>query len=123
MATTSTVVENVTTEAAEPACPACDSPKERQVRKHTPRSPELKKSINCRLNRAIGQLNGVKKMVDEDRYCGDVLTQLAAAESAVKAVSRMVMQDHLHTCVVEKIQNGDTEVVDEVMDLLKKFGA
>lgn len=102
-------------------CPACKGGK--QAYKATPRSPELKKSINCRLNRAIGQLNGVKKMVDEDRYCGDVLTQLAAAESAVKAVSRMVMQDHLHTCVVEKIQEGDTEVVDEVMDLLKKFGA
>ena len=62
-------------------------------------------------------------MIEDDRYCGDVLTQLAAAESAVKAVSRMVMQDHLKTCVVERIQQGDTEVVDEVMDLLRKFGA
>lgn len=91
--------------------------------KHTPRSEELKKSVTCRLNRAIGQLNGVKAMIEDDRYCGDVLTQLAAAESAVKAVSRMVMQDHLKTCVVERIQQGDTEVVDEVMDLLRKFGA
>lgn len=90
--------------------------------KHTPRSPELKKSVTCRLNRAIGQLKGVERMVEDDRYCGDVLTQLAAAESAIKAVRRMIMQDHLHTCVVEKIQEGDTEVVDEVMDLLKKFG-
>ena len=79
--------------------------------------------MTCRLNRAIGQLNGVKAMIEDDRYCGDVLTQLAAAESAVRAVSRMVMQDHLKTCVVERIQQGDTEVVDEVMDLLRKFGA
>lgn len=91
--------------------------------KHTPRSDELKKSVTCRLNRAIGQLNGVKAMIEDDRYCGDVLTQLAAAESAVKAVSRMVMHDHLKTCVVERIRQGDTEVVDEVMDLLRKFGA
>lgn len=91
--------------------------------KHTPRSDELKKSVTCRLNRAIGQLNGVKAMIEDERYCGDVLTQLAAAESAVRAVSRMVMQDHLKTCVVERIQQGDTEVVDEVMDLLRKFGA
>ena len=62
-------------------------------------------------------------MIEDDRYCGDVLTQLAAAESAVKAVSRMVMREHLETCVVERIQQGDTEVVDEVMDLLRKFGA
>ena len=74
-----------------------------------------------RVNRAIGQLNGIKAMVEEDRYCGDVLTQLAAVESAVKAISREVMQDHLETCVVERVQAGDTEVVDEVMGLFKKF--
>ena len=88
--------------------------------KQTPRSEELKHDVTCRINRAIGQLNGVKAMVEEDRYCGDVLTQLAAVESAVKAVSREVMQDHLETCVVERIQAGDTEVVDEVMRLFKK---
>ena len=60
-------------------------------------------------------------MIDEDRYCGDVLIQLAAVESAVKAVSREVMQDHLESCVVDRIQSGDTEVIDEVMDLFKRF--
>ena len=90
-------------------------------RKHTPRSPELKSDVSRRINRAIGQLNGIKTMVEEDRYCGDVLTQLAAVESAVKAISREVMQDHLETCVVERVQAGDTEVVDEVMGLFKKF--
>ena len=91
------------------------------TKKHTPRSDELKRDVTCRINRAVGQLNGIKQMVDEDRYCADVLTQLAAVESAVKAISREVMQDHLETCVVERIQAGDTEVVDEVMQLLKKF--
>lgn len=91
------------------------------AQKHTPRSEQLKTDVTCRLNRAIGQLNGIKTMVEEDRYCGDVLTQLAAVESAVKAVSREVMQDHLETCVVERVQAGDTEVVDEVMGLFKKF--
>ena len=90
--------------------------------KHTPRSDELKADVTRRLNRAIGQLNGIKAMVEEDRYCGDVLTQLAAVEKAVEAISRMVMRDHLQTCVIERIQAGDTEVVDEVMDLLRKFG-
>ena len=91
------------------------------AQKNTPRSEQLKADVTRRLNRAIGQLNGIKTMVEEDRYCGDVLTQLAAVESAVKAVSREVMQDHLETCVVERIQAGDTEVVDEVMRLFKKF--
>ncbi len=112
---------SATAEAAPCGCAASGAAT--PAHKHTPRSDELKKSVTCRLNRAIGQLNGVKAMIEDDRYCGDVLTQLAAAESAVKAVSRMVMQDHLKTCVVERIQQGDTEVVDEVMDLLRKFGA
>ena len=89
--------------------------------KHTPRSEELKKSVERRLNRAIGQLGGVKAMVEEDRYCGDVLTQLAAAESAIRSVRRLVLQDHLETCVVERVQDGDTEVVEELMTLLKQF--
>jgi DNA-binding FrmR family transcriptional regulator len=108
-----------------PGCAACSggTGTEGVAYKHTPRSDELKRDVTRRLNRAIGQLNGVKSMVEDGRYCGDVLTQLAAAESAIKAVSRIIMKDHLHTCVVERIQQGDTEVVDEIMDLLKKFGA
>ena len=96
-------------------CPHCSA------LKHTPRSAELKADVARRINRAVGQLNGIRAMVEEDRYCGDVLTQLAAVESAVKAISREVMRDHLETCVVERIQAGDTEVVDEVMDLFRKF--
>ncbi len=89
--------------------------------KHTPRSEELKKNVTRRLNRAVGQINGVKTMVEEDRYCGDVLTQLAAAQSALKSVSRLLLQDHLETCVVERVQQGDTEVIEELMTLLKQF--
>jgi DNA-binding FrmR family transcriptional regulator len=89
--------------------------------KSTPRSEALKRSLTSRLNRAIGQLNGIKAMVEEDRYCGDVLTQLAAAESAVRAVSREVLRNHLETCVVERVQAGDIEVVDEMCELLRKF--
>ena len=89
--------------------------------KHTPRSEELKRSATRRINRAIGQLNGIKAMIEDDRYCGDVLIQLAAVEKAVSAISREVMQDHLRTCVVERVQAGDVEAVDEVMDLLRRF--
>ena len=89
--------------------------------KHTPRSEELKRDVSKRINRAVGQLNGIKAMVEEDRYCGDVLTQLAAVEKAVASISRIVMRDHLETCVTERIQAGDQQVIDEVMDLLKKF--
>lgn len=90
--------------------------------KDTPRSQELQDNVQKRLNRAIGQLNGVKTMIDENRYCGDILVQLAAAESAIHRVSEILLQEHLETCVVEQIQQGNTEIIDEAMGLIKKFG-
>lgn len=89
--------------------------------KKTPRSAELQVDLHKRLNRVIGQLGGVKAMIDDNRYCGDVLTQLAAAESAVHSISAIMLQDHLETCVVEQIERGNREVIDEVMQLLKKY--
>lgn len=89
--------------------------------KNTPRSKELQDDVTKRLNRAIGQLNGVKAMVEDNRYCGDVLTQLAAAESAVRRVSEMILQEHMRTCVVEQIREGNDDVVDEVMELMHRF--
>ena len=89
--------------------------------KETPRTAEFQADLKRRLNRAIGQLNGVKDMIDDNRYCGDVLVQLSAAESAVHNVALLMLQDHLETCVVEQIQRGNTEVIDEAMQLIKRF--
>ena len=91
-------------------------------KKNTPRDEQMIIDIQTRLNRAIGQVNGVKSMIDENRYCGDVLVQLAAAESALHKVSEIVLKNHLETCVVEQIQQGNTEIIDEAMQLIKKFG-
>ena len=89
--------------------------------KSTPRSMELQADMQKRLNRAIGQLTGVKAMIEDNRYCGDVLTQLAAAESAVRRVSEMVLAEHMRTCVVEEVRAGNDEVIDEVMELMRRF--
>lgn len=89
--------------------------------KATPRTEEFQRDLQKRLNRAIGQLNGVKAMIDDNRYCGDVLTQLAAAESAVHSISAILLQNHLETCVVEQIEAGNTAIIDEAMQLIKKF--
>ncbi len=89
--------------------------------KATQREDAFVADLNKRLNRAIGQLNGVKSMLDENRYCGDVLIQLAAAQSAVRSVSEMVLKNHMETCVVEQIQQGRTEVVGEVLGLMRRF--
>lgn len=89
--------------------------------KETERSREFQNELTRRLNRAIGQLNGVKGMIDDNRYCGDVLTQLAAAERAVHTVSEMLLKDHLETCVIERVRRGDDAVIDEAMQLIKRF--
>ena len=89
--------------------------------KRTPRDEETRKGIERRINRAIGQLNGIKDMIDDNRYCGDVLTQLSAVESAIKRVSEIILADHMRTCVIEEIRDGNDEVIDELMSLMKRF--
>ncbi len=89
--------------------------------KATPRSECANKQLQNRLNRIIGQLNGIKKMIDDNRYCGDILTQIAAVESALQSFGYVILQDHMETCVVENIKNGNTEIVDEAVDLIKKL--
>ena len=90
--------------------------------KNTPRDEEFQANLQRRLNRAIGQLGGVKTMIDDNRYCGDVLLQLAAAEKAIHRVSELLLVYHLHTCVVEQVREGHEDVVSEAMDLIRKFG-
>ena len=89
--------------------------------KANPRSQELQDNIIKRLNRAIGQLNGVKAMIEDNRYCGDVLVQLSAASSAIQSIERIVLENHLKTCVAEEIRNGNDEVIDEAMGLIKRI--
>jgi DNA-binding FrmR family transcriptional regulator len=66
-----------------------------------------KDQVQSRLKRIEGQIRGVQKMVDEDRYCIDVLTQVGAAKAALDAVALLLLQDHTEHCVVEAIQAGD----------------
>ena len=110
--------------APEPSPAAPDAPADCCCAKYkaTPRGQDFQADLQRRLNRAIGQLNGVKAMLDDNRYCGDVLTQLAAAESAVHRVSELILRNHMQTCVVEQIRAGHDEVVDEAMDLIHRFG-
>lgn len=95
-------------------CPACHH-------KHTPRDPETLKLLKNRLNRMIGQLSGIGNMLDDNRYCGDVLTQIAAVESALQSFGYLILQDHLETCVVEEITAGNPQIISETIDLIKKL--
>ncbi len=89
--------------------------------KHRPRSTEEIKQLKNRIHRITGQLNGIEKMLDENRYCGDILIQIAAVERALESLGYLVLTDHLKTCVTEDVRNGKDESMDEVMDLIKKL--
>ena len=72
--------------------------------KNTPRSQQTVHMLQMRLNRMIGQLNGIKKMLDDNRYCGDILIQIAAVENALQKFGYLVLKDHMETCVAEEIR-------------------
>ena len=89
--------------------------------KKTERADEEKKIINNRINRIEGQLRGIKRMVQEDSYCNDVLIQLSAVEKSVKSLSNHILENHLYTCVTNDLENGNLEIIDELINLFKKF--
>ncbi len=89
--------------------------------KTTPRGEEQIKSLVHRLNRISGQIAGIRKMIEENRYCGEVLVQVSAVESAVRAFGYLVLEDHMNTCVAEKIRAGDEKIVSETVELIKKL--
>lgn len=89
--------------------------------KHTPRSENQQKQLKNRLNRMIGQLNGISRMLEENRYCGDILTQVAAVESALQSFGYIVLKEHMETCVVEEILNGNDQIMGEAIELVKKL--
>ena len=84
-------------------------------------SDEQKAELTKRLNRLIGQLGGIRKMIEDDRYCGDVLIQISAAEKALDSLGMAVMKSHLESCVADELQSGNTEVIGEVMELFKRL--
>ena len=89
--------------------------------KSKPRSEEQKKALVSRINRLTGQMNGIKKMIEEDRYCDDVLLQLSAIDKAVKSLATIILEEHMRTCLIEDVQKGNTAVVDEVVELFRRF--
>ena len=89
--------------------------------KKTVRTKEEKKVVTDRLNRIEGQIKGIKRMIEEDRYCSDVLMQLSAVENSIKSLSNHVLENHLYTCVANDLEAGKVEIVDEMISLFKKF--
>ena len=69
----------------------------------------------ARMNRIEGQIRGIKGMIERQVYCDDVLNQISSAQSALDGVSKLLLEKHMKSCVRERLETGDTEVVDEVL--------
>ncbi|HYL65382.1 MAG TPA: metal-sensitive transcriptional regulator [Candidatus Methylomirabilis sp.] len=84
--------------------------------------PEIKEANRKRLRRIEGQIRGLQKMVEEERYCADIITQVASVQEALRGVARNLMRNHLHHCAAKALRSGKREEVgamyDELLDLV-----
>ena len=101
-------------EEREGACPCCAGRKKERTQK------EYKDLIN-RLSRIEGQIRGIKGMIEKDAYCTDIIVQVAAANAALNSFNKVLLANHIKTCVKDDIQAGSDEKVEELLVLLKKL--
>lgn len=107
-------MEQQLTKAGHEACETAE------VRK-SHHSDKMKANLTSRLNRIEGQIRGVKAMIEKDTYCDDVLNQIAAVQSALNSVGKLLLEGHLKSCVVERIQAGESEVIEELLTTVNKL--
>ena len=88
---------------------------------HHHHSEAHKREVSNRLARAIGHLQKVKQMVEADEDCSDVLIQLAAVKSAINNTGKVILKDHMEHCIVHAVEDGDTEMIDELNKAIDKF--
>lgn len=99
-------------ETCEKCCSEC---------RHKVRDEKEYKDLIHRLNRIEGQIRGVRGMVEDDRYCVDILTQVSAIQSALNSFNKTLLANHIKTCVVKDIQAGNEEAVDELCGTIQKL--
>ena len=89
--------------------------------KHRDKESKAYKCLISRLRRIEGQVRGVEKMVEDDRYCVDILTQVSAIQSALNAFTKELLANHIKTCVADDIRAGRDETIDELVATLQKL--
>lgn len=85
------------------------------------RTDDEKKLLLNRIKRIEGQVRGIGRMIEEDAYCTDVITQITAVNAALEALNREILSKHIKTCVENDIKEGKESTVDELIDILKKL--
>ena len=89
--------------------------------KHKHRDPKEERDLINRLNRIEGQVRGVRKMVETDAYCTDILVQVSAISAALNAFNRELLANHIRTCVADDLKQDKTEAVDDLVQTLQKL--
>ncbi len=82
---------------------------------------KIKNNLISRLRRIEGQVRGISNLIEKDTYCDDVLNQIAAAQSALNSVGKILLERHLNTCLIDRIQKGDHSVISELMLTMNKL--
>lgn len=90
-------------------------------KKDKPRDEKEKADLIKRCSRVVGQMEGIKNMLEEDRYCGDILCQISAVEGAIREIATRVYKTHMLTCVKDKLMDGDDSALLESFDLLRRL--
>ena len=85
------------------------------------RTDEEKRALINRLSRIEGQVRGIKQMVEDDKYCIDVLTQTSATASALNSFAKEILESHIRSCVSEGVKNGDDEKIEELIYAIERF--
>ena len=102
-----------TTPVQEESCCCCHKKKESDEKEY--------QELMNRLSRIEGQVRGVKGMLERDAYCVDILTQVAAINAALNSFNKVLLANHIKTCVVENVRNGDDSVIDELVTTMQKL--
>jgi len=89
--------------------------------RQTQRNDDEKKQLINRLSRIEGQIRGLKKMIESDSYCADILTQSAAANAALNSFNKDLLLRHIKTCVASDLRDGKDEAADELAELIRKL--
>ena len=85
------------------------------------RSDAEKKALLNRLSRIEGQIRGIRKMVEEDAYCIDIINQIGAASGGLTSLNKVILEEHIRTCVAEDVREGRTDKLDELTETLRKL--
>lgn len=80
-----------------------------------------KKKLKNRLNLIEGQIRGIKQMIDDDRYCDDIMIQISAVTNSLKSLGNCILKSHMESCMIDEIKAGNTEIINDIMDLVKRL--